>query len=188
MSNRLGPRTRLLGSGASARVSQWFQRSVVRSVQRGTIAITGATSNTATITSVDVGNSRLRLLSSNYNATGSARQALVRIALTNATTITATVNTSPAAETCTASFEIIEYWPGVIRSVQRGTIAVAGTATIAAVNTAKAELDYLGCEDNSPSIAFNLQTYVVLTNGTTVTAFPGTNSAQVTGFQVVEWF
>lgn len=188
MSNRLGPRTRLLGSGASARVSQWLQRSQVKSVQRATIAITGATSNTATITAVVLANSRLRFLGTSSTANSTIGQAAPRLAFTNTTTITASVDTSPGADTTSVSFEVIEYWPGVIKSVQRGTITGITTATITAVNVNKSEVDWLGYQVTSAIASFIAGTTVTLTDSTTVTTASGSAAAQVTGYQVVEWF
>lgn len=192
MSHRFGPRTRMLGSGASRRVAQWFQRSQVRSLQRGTITIVGATTNTAAITSVDVNNSRLRNLGySNNNGAGAPQSSCVRLTLTNATTITATHDVD-VGDTGIVSYEIIEYWPGVIRSVQRGTItitgAATGTAAITAVTTGKTELDNLG---NQP--AANLDTLLarlVLTNTTTITATRSSAAATntIVGYQAVEWY
>lgn len=185
--SRLGNRTRLLGSGASALVSQWFQRSRVKSLQRGTIAITGATSNTATITAAVLANSRLRFLGCIAdNGSLASRQVLARLAFTNTTTITATVDTSPGANVTTVSFEVIEYWPGVIKSVQRGTVTT--TAAITAVNTAKSELDYLGNTTTVASADTSSGAYLALTNSTTVTLTPGLSLGQVAGYQVVEWF
>ncbi len=183
-------RTRLLGPGWTARVSQWMMRSQIKSIQRATIAITGATSNTATVTAVDPNNSRLRFLGWSDSSTLTGPQGLVRIALTNSTTITANVVTSPGADTASVSFELIEYQPGVIKSVQRGTITdPTTTATITAVNTVKTELDYLGNTTANTAGIFTTQfTRLVLTNATTVTASSGANDGQVTGFQVVEWF
>lgn len=187
--SRLGMRLR-----GSQPVSQWLRGgSLVKSVQRGTIAITGATSNTATITSVDTANTRLRLIGRIYDdggaGTGTNAQYLVRIALTNATTVTASVNTSPGGSTCTVSFEVVEYVPGVVKSVQRGTVTIgAGTATINAVNVSKAELDHLGLTDNAAALTSGGDTRLTLTNATTVTVAAGVTSAQVTGYQVVEFY
>lgn len=61
-----------------------------------------------------------------------------------------------------------------IKSIQRGTISIAGgtnsaTATITAVNAAKTELRYLG-GGGIDSNGFPVFATVVLTNSTTITA------------------
>lgn len=183
-------RLSLTGSALSSTLTRWTQPGFVKRVQRGTIAITGATSNTATITAVDVNNARLRLLGFvNSSGADTEAQSLALLTLTNATTITASVNTSPGADTVTASFEITEYYPGVIKSVQRGTVVVGTPATITAINTLKTDLDWLGCKSDAASVILALSSYIVLTNSTTITATPGTVSGtQTSGYQAIEWF
>ncbi len=184
----------LTGSALSSTLARWTQPGFVKSVQRGTIAITAATSNTATITAVDPSNSRLRFLGSSITANDNDAQARMLLTFTNGTTITATVTTSPGADTATASFEVTEYYPGVIKSIQRGTITTASvlsnTATITGINVLKADLDLLGQTSNLANFADSTTPYLVLTNSTTVTANIGviTGGTQITGFQVVEWF
>ena len=86
-----------------------FAGSGIKSVQRGTITINaGAASNTATVTAVDTAKSVLSLLgwtaSANVSTSGPGR-----LALTNATTITATRSGSPA-DTAVYSYELVEYY------------------------------------------------------------------------------
>ena len=171
-------------------VGQWLRgTNVVKSVQRGTIAITGATSNTATIASVDVNNCRLKYVGSTYsNVAGTVDKAAVKLVLTNSTTITANVITSPGADTCTVSYEVIEYVPGVIKSVQRGTMVGATTATITAVNTEKSEVDWLGNTDTTGGTTSSFLSRLTLTNATTVTSNLGVATSVVTSYQVVEFY
>lgn len=183
---------RLTGSALSSRVCQWTQRSIVKSIQRGTIAITGATTGTLTITAVNTSNARIRFLgcSANLNVVDGTKY-FARIDLTNSTTITATVNASPGANTLTVGVEVTEYWPGVIKSIQRGTVTVTGaanTATITTVNTAKTEFDYLGFSDTDTSNNNGVIPYAVLTNATTVTATNVVAVAATIGFQAVEFY
>lgn len=188
--SRFGTKTRLTSQPSSAFVTNWMSRRAIRSIQRGTIALAApALTNTATITSVDVNNSRLMYLGTITNADGPDGEAFARVALTNATTITATrgmVDTGDA----TVSYELIEYWPMVMRTVQRGTIAVTGTGTITAVTTAKSTLDNLGISSTSITTdPRDTQTYAVLTNATTVTATRTAAADTVTlGYQVIEWW
>lgn len=170
-------------------VALWGAPTLIKSVQRGTISITGAASATATITSVDTNNAVLRHLGSTYSASSiDQSKSKARLALTNATTITATVNTSPGADTCAVVYEITEYYPGVIRSVQRGTISGAASATITAVDTSRSELVFLGF---TTAITTGDQIYSVrhaLVNATTVTQTEGAAQTNVGSYQVVEWW
>lgn len=78
----------------------------IKSIQRGTISLAsgGSTTGTATITSVDTTKTELRMLGFTLN--GEAMVNNPRIALTNATTITAT----RASTTCDSivSWELTE--------------------------------------------------------------------------------
>lgn len=186
--------TRFTGPGGltTRGLGQWMNRSLIKSpIQRGTISITAAVSNTATITAVVPGNSRLRLTGvTNDNAGQTAKQALVQIEFTDATTITARVNSSPGATTTAITFEVTEYWPGVFKSLQRNqTTAAAGTATLPiAVNPDKTELDYLGCTDSEASTIFTRAAKLFLTNSTTITISYGGANAQTVSWQACEYY
>ena len=194
--SRYGARTRLLGAGSQARVGQWFQRSLIKSIQRGTISIAnGATSNTATVTAVVLANSRLVNLGNDAGSDTTADTVCVRIALTNSTTITATVNTVSAAVARVVSYELIEYWPGVMKSVQRGTLttaaAASGTAAITSVTTTKATLDFLGMTTTyavTDGVLTQVQFRIELTNATTITGNGTTAITRTAGYQVIEWY
>lgn len=170
-------------------VSQWLsvRGTTIRSVQRGTIAIAPASaSNTATITSVTVAHSRLRLLGYGISAASTNDKLSARIVFTNATTITAVVNTATDV-TVTVSFEVVEYWPGVVRSIQRGTVAGNTTATIGAVRTETSEVDWLGGSGSDANTNITTVGRVTLTNATTVTGTSAGGANDTIGFQVVEW-
>ena len=170
-----------------------FSPTLIKSIQRGVITLSGVASNTAAIASVNPANCRLVWLGT-YDTTASTTPDLVccRVEFTNATTITAYVNTATTG--ATVSFEVIEYVPGVIKSVQRSTFAVtgstAGTGTITAVTTSKAQLDYLGFTTTYTGATVVGQGFgrLVLTNATTLT-FNGLGSMDRTvGYQVTEFF
>lgn len=170
--------------------------SLIRRIQRGTITIAGGSlSNTAAINSVNLNHSRLNFLGCRIAGTEDAHRAFARVELTDATTVTALKQDSDVgADAVTASYEVIEYVPGLIRSMQRGTItAAAGTATATltkAVNTAKTEVNYLGMltSDTGALVTANLWlTHLDLTDSTTVTATAFAANA-VIGYQVVEWY
>lgn len=182
---------------ASGMVSSWGASSMIESVQRGTLAVgsAGAT-NTATITSVDT--TRSIVVWGNVSAanvlTNGVFSSNARIALTNATTLTATQDTSGSGLDQTIAYQVIQFRQGVVRSVQRGTVNVSSTATITEVDTSKAFVSYLGFSTNngSPFNGTDPGTYkgrIVLTNSTTVTETIGIGGASVTtSFEVVEFF
>lgn len=192
-------RTVLTGALLSSRVGQWTQRGIIRSIQRGTITVANAAlTNTATITTVDPDNTRLVYLGNDCVDTGGGGTGFspcaLRIDLTNATTITATRIDS--VDAAIVSYEVIEYWPGVIRKVQRGTVSTAngtntGTATLATTvqNTTKTTLDVLGWNNNVAATITNLLGRVQLTNTTTVTINRiGTSNILTAGYQVCEFY
>lgn len=180
-----------IGWPHAARVGSWLQRRAIRSIQSGTIALTSVTSNTATINAVVTANSILLVLSANSNNADGAN-CCVRVDLTNTTTITAT-RVGNSATTATVGFVVLEFEPGLIRSIQRGTIAFSAsssTGAITSVNTARAHVTALGMStaDAVGTMAED-EARVTLTNATTVTATKGgAGSACTVGFQVVEWW
>ena len=161
-----------------------YLSSVIKSIQRGTISIgTGQSSNTATITAVDTNNAYVefggfggdvgQLASSGLN------KGPVTLYLTNSTTVTAQRDTTGTTDAVTVPYQVIEYYPGFLKSVQRGTITLAGvasnTATITSVDTAKSYVIFGGWRrDETSAYTANAQSrwwpWLVLTNGTTVTA------------------
>ena len=189
----------LTGSALSSRVGQWTQPGIIRSIQRGTITLAnGQLTNTATITTVDPSNTRLVYLGNDCTDVGGggtgASPCQVRIDLTNATTITATRTDSVDADI--VSYEAVEYWPGVLRSVQRATVSTAngtntGTATLATTlqSTTKATIECLGWSNNAATVTTNILGRIVLTNTTTVTINRiGTSNILTAGYQVCEWY
>ena len=186
---------RLRGSQA---VSGWLRGGSggVARVQRGSIDIAGAaTSNTATLTtSVDLARSRIVFLGiHDQSADTTPDKVACRVALTNANTVTATVNTTGAGIR-TVKYEVIEYQPGVIRYLKRGTItttgATTGTDTVAVSDTTKSTVDYLGFTTTynaGSQIGLGLGS-VVLTNATTVTFVGQGGIDRTAGYQVVEFY
>lgn len=183
-------RTELTGSALSSTLARWTQPGFIKSVQRGTVTITTALTGTATITAVDVSNSVIRYLGNTTDqGTAASSGRSCRVALTNGTTVTAT--SGNAGNSYLVNFEVTEYFPGVIKSVQRSTIATAGTtatATITTVVMLKSEVSYLGMSTAIDDNANSVQVTLVLTNATTVTATHNAGGTNTTGFQVVEYF
>lgn len=157
---------------------------LIRRVQSGTVAIgSGATSATATLgTAVNTAHAIVLFHGGSIPGTGETQfgRIFARVDLTNSTTVTATRGISYTS-TITVGFTVVEFFPGVIRRVQRGTIAMtsgtSATATLGtAVNTARAWVRWLGfsttasVQDEGRSFA-----RVDLTNSTTVTLTVGTS-------------
>jgi hypothetical protein len=168
-----------------------FRFSAIRSVQAGQITGTG-TAQTATITAVDMSNSIVVFggFSRTVTTFGNEYQpTFLRLVLTNATTLTATRDT--ADNTMFMSFTVVEFWPGVLRSVQRGTITVGAalnnTATILAVTPGKSAVQNLGWSTNGDSALENIN--LTLTNATTVTAAKqAASGSNIVSYEVWEWF
>lgn len=177
-------------------VAMWGIGSPIRVIQNGTIVIAaGSTSNTATITAVNPDNSILFLLG--FHATGTINRAWnesgVRLAFTNSTTITASRNAiSTLDSTPTVTFAVVEFVPGLIKSVQRNTVASGGTTAITGVNTARSLLTYLGFTSTDATINVNfvqLQGRVDFASATSVSGLVGSGTVTETiGFQVTEFY
>jgi hypothetical protein len=108
----------------------------------------------------------------------------VRLALTNSTTVTATRDTSSAFD-CTAKYELVEYYGGVIRSIQRGVTTGATNAITPVTNLARTNLDSLGASyvgaSNINVLSAGGSMYMSADDEITVSG--GFNF----GYQVVEW-
>jgi len=171
-------------------VGLWGANSLIKSVQRGTLGLGGASSASVTVSAVAPENSVLRYLGSTSDFAGAnASAASARIELASATSITAY---NPGGTTVYVTWELLEYLPGIVKSVQRGTLADAATGaaavTINAVNLAKTALHFLGFTTNvadtrtNPRMSMNDATTVVIWVGG---AGVGTNNC---GYQVVEYY
>lgn len=167
-------------------------RGGLKSVQSGTITLAAVASNTATITEVDPANALIVLLGFETDAVNDTRDGLHRIALTNGTTVTATRGQA-GATTAIVGFVVIEFYPGTIRLVQRGTIALAGvasnTATVTSVAAEKSTLHHLGIEATTATTHTQAWARVVQTDSATLTATKtdATNNTTV-GYQLVQWW
>lgn len=193
---RLG-RTRLLGLPYSARVSQWMARGFIQSLQTGTIAIiNGSVSGTATL-SPAVRPENAWLIPMGYTSTeaaGALTDFNALITLTNATTVTGTRTGN--TQLLTPRFAMLEFVPGVIRSIQYSsatlTAVASAAATISAVVAAKTIVTPLGFSTNAGGggiAGSQCDLDVQLTNTTTVTV-TGNNSANTytVGFVVVQFY
>jgi hypothetical protein len=167
----------------------------VASVQQVEITIpSSGTSATATITSVNTSRSVIFWggYTTSYASTFTA-QALGRVELTNATTVTAYRLSSTSTLTIRAT--VVEFTSSMVASVQAGTIAIASgatsnTATISSVTTSRSAVFFLGQESNNTFTQVDRAfASLELTNATTVTArrnASSTNTVTV-GYMVVEF-
>ena len=92
----------------SSDTTNWalFGPSKIKSIQRGTISLSGTTSASATISSVNTAKATLTYLGNSVGDSPATVQA--RIALTNATTVTAT--RSATSTSAAVSYEVVEWW------------------------------------------------------------------------------
>lgn len=191
MSLRLGTGIGPLGSAGM--VGLRGASSLIESMQYGTVALGGSTSATATITAVDLNRSILIDLRQSNNWSGGTQPAYTStdLALSNSTTITA-VRQAVGGITCTAAFCVIQFRPGILKSVQSGTVTSTGTttATITAVNPNKAFVLSLGLSGDSGGRDDYFYGYLALTDATTVTLTRGASggSAMRAGWLVGELF
>lgn len=156
--------------------------SIITSIQPVTITIpTTATTATATITSVNTSLSVVFFNGIITNNTGTVTQHtdLASVALTNATTVTATRGVTSATFTTTVKATVVSYSAAAINSIQIGTITLgnavtSNTGTITSVTTTNAAVLLNGYTTSAAtgSVASQLLS-VALTNGTTVTAQRG---------------
>jgi hypothetical protein len=172
-------------------VGLWGASSLIKSIQRGTVAVTnsGLPSATTTISAVDMPNARLRLLGYGVSGGSANTRMTLRMSFTNATTITVQVHTATDLAAITASYEVIEYMPGVVRSIQRGTmLGNNGVATITAVDMAKTQVDWLGSTGADANTNITSIARVQLTSTTGVTGTSVGTTQDTIGFQAVEFY
>lgn len=160
-------------------------------MQYGTASIASAAgSGTATITAVDTANATVVFLGFSEDTNTDPGNFFPRVSLTNATTVTATRSATPVPAVV-LSFVVIEWAPGILRSIQTGTIALAAvstTATITAVDTTKTLLIFNNAQASTGQ-SDALFSRLTLTNGTTITATRNTNFSSITAAYVaLEFF
>ena len=176
--------------GSSGLIARWGASSLVKSVQSGTMGSWTNATNTATISAVDTANTLVFHDGQTYDTAGNtyAQYPFVSLALTDSTTLTATKSAGGLGNTQLSWF-VVEFLPGVIKSVQSGTVLTESTATVTAVNTAKSVL----MNNGHRAYYFYDQAYshsmIVLTNATTITCSRGAAYAShYHQYQLVEFF
>ena len=187
--------------GGSGMIGLWGVSSFIKSVQYGNVSATNASSltGTATITAVDTANSVLLF---NGNTTSDSTNYQIDayqtgyLTLTNATTVTVTRGGADGNGNIVVNFCVVEFMPGVIRSVQAGTIALnngvtTNTVAITTVNTAKSVLFYNNKYTNQGPLASGIAHWskLDLTNSTTITATrAGNTNHEYPAYVLVEFF
>jgi len=178
---------------------------VIKAVQYGSINFTDDAflTLTDTINTVDLDNTYIIFLGATTNvAAENLGVSLFRVELTNATTVTAYRYEGDAfTDDLTVQYCVVEFMPGVLKSVQAGTIFMNGaqhasnTATINSVNTTKSVVYHLGEIAAGAATGTEPQAYtnLTLTNATTITAFRGSAGGSSTddttvGYIVTEYY
>lgn len=187
--NFIGP------AGMGGTVGLWGASSLIRSVQRGTISAISTTTGTSTITAVDLTNCVLVWNGYRQNANPSTTTSIAYMGLSVAgTTVTGTRTTG--SDNAQVDWELIEYQPGVIKSVQRGTKSINGsgtpyTQTITAVNPDKSSLAYIGMTGDSNTWQAQFQPISRISSATAITTdlfYNGGSLGYTLYWQVVETF
>ena len=161
-----------------------YKAAAVDSIQQGTITVTGSnTSGTDTISSVTTSRSAVVFNGIHTTQSGSFSGNLFDVALTDATTVTAT-RVGTASSTSTIRYVVIEFASGITDSVQEFSItitsdvATTNTATISSVDTARSVIFPGGIKNSVTAIQVsNDICHVQLTNATTVTITRNTATA-----------
>ncbi len=112
-----------------------FASAAIQNIQQGTITMTAAASNTATITAVVTANSIVHYNGATCtDTTASFSINMNKLVLTNTTTVTATRVT--ATNNLTARFVVIEFAAGVLNQAVQSITAAANTTALSAALTA----------------------------------------------------
>lgn len=160
-----------------ARVEAAYIPTVIKSLQYGTLTVTGATSNTATITAVDTTKCGVQWLGFAPTGGGLDNSMGTKLVLTNSTTLTATL---AAVGTSTTKFVVVCFVPNLIKSIQRGNaLTASSTVTITSVNTAKTILSFLGRTMTTTNTNMGDFSGITLTNATTITSNSTTNAGTI---------
>ena len=188
--NLLGPQ------GMGGMVGLWGASSLIASVQRGTFSNGTAASGSSTITAVNPAHSLIVTLGATSNNGGSGQSGDLSqwwsSGFANSTTITWGRGASNGV-TRQVSWEVWEFNPGVLKSVQFAAItlnnaAASQTTTITAVNTAKTLMIPSGWQMQFTSTNDDISyVNIQLTNATTqtVTRLTASASQNVNGYMCI---
>jgi hypothetical protein len=186
--NFIGPQ------GMGGTVALWGASSLIKSIQRVSI-----TSVSVTITAVDLANTILVWggVTGSYTASASGNETNKRVFLSNSTTLALAAGATSGS--VVSQITIVEFMPGVVKSIQQGTTTIAisaltGTTAVTPVNVSKSCLFHLGFESSAGSgvaLAYSFTNLTINSNGDTITATLGAaynSAANVTSFILLEYF
>jgi len=167
--------------------------SLITKIQSVAITVAaGATTGTASISSVNTSLSAVFYNGSNYAANvANASEVMGGVVLTNATTVTGNRNTSDASNALTLYATVVTFASTAIKSIQAGSTAMttsqaSNTSTITGVTTANSGILYNGCITAlTGTVQAQFMTAAVLTNATTVTVSRGSASGAMTVYWTV---
>lgn len=168
-----------------------FSSSSINLVQPIATSLTNTnTSDNQTITSVSTSNSMIA--HGGFTAAGNAiSNAASTVEITSSTNVNTVRGGTSGAANRVPTYTVIEFASGVIKSTQRGTIALtsvtSNTATISSIG-AKGFANFTGYRTVNTAIASSIQK-ISLTNATTVTASVNTSSAgdNGCGYEAIEF-
>lgn len=187
-------RTFIGPQGMGGLVSMWATNSLVQSVQRGTTTVASGSAGTNTaITQVDLANAIIVFTGQTFGSNNIAwNSATGYLRITSNVQVTVNRVASAGAGSLVTYWEVIEFAPGVVKSIQRGTVTSNGTTAITEVNTAKSQLYYLGWLGTDATTGANQTVEVpriALASSTSVACSNGNGDAASTvSFAVVEFF
>lgn len=135
-----------------------------RRIQR--VSYTTSGGGTQSITAVNTANTFLQIQHGRNGAIVTSGT-IFHVQLTGSTQLTFTQNTSPGTA-AKAIVDVIELYPGIIKSIQRGTATMSHPnnsvdVTINAVNTAKSVVNILGAIEPASGAATTLDQYIFTT-------------------------
>jgi hypothetical protein len=172
-------------------IAAWGAPSIIRSLQSG---ITNAAVPTVTATILPVVPENCLLIYQGITSQYSSGLYLSgRVELTNATTISI-LGAGNAGALINLAWTVIEFVPGLIKSLQAGVIdlgaAVSATATISPVNPDRCVLLWMGLITAQPDTnGAAIWTRLAITNPTTITATRSLSSnATSSPWRLVEFF
>lgn len=175
-------------------VGNAFAPSMVRSIQRGTLGINGASGSLA-INAVDLTQSLIRLVGRTASGPNSAANEVGfgRLELTSAALVSGYRASASASDTTYFSFEVIEFLPGILRNVQRGATTFTGTGSgysmfnpVASLD--RTELSSLGIVDAGLIGQLYNDVLLAMHSVSNLYASSGATNSQVFGWQIVEWW
>lgn len=186
--NLIGPQ------GMGGLVSSWGASSLFKSIQTGTRNMQSATTVNETISAVDTNNAICLTRGSQYTTDADANDHTFYYARLASSTLVEMVRVGGGSGTITCTYTVLEFRPGLIKSLQAGTITLGGgqtsnTATITSVDTGKSVCLWAGNANAAGSSQASAYGTLTLTNATTVTVARNTGVAGiVTAYVIVEFF